>query len=790
MERERKKLLILLCFISMAVGLLAVLGWIFNISILKSMIPGLPPMRFNAALSLILLSFSMYLLVIEKWKWIIRSFCILVLLYGIAVMFQFIGKISWGIDELFINDPHALAMGYPPGRPPVSVALCFILMASSFLVYGAGKEKWLVIAQFCMHLVTFISFIILLGFIFSFPSLSRLYFFTSMSIHMAAMLLLLSSGGSFIHADKGITSLFMGSKMGNEMARRMFPQMLLLLLIITYWRILAYQNNWVSEELGISLVTSSFVLIMIFLIWYNVKRLNLLDDKRRQIENEIIKLNHELKKTVKDLTDYKLALDAANIIFTADQHGNIQEVNDKFCQMTKYSREELIGKNPSIVNSGYHSREFFRNLWDTILAGKIYKAEHRNKAKDGTIYWVDATVVPFLDETGKPCKFLAVQNEITKRMLFLEELKKSEENYRNIFENTLVAIITSHPQTFKTIDVNENTVTLFGYKSKQDFLDRFESQNHYIEASERDDVRASITREGVIIDRTLAMKRLDGSRFWVKVFAKTVPVSNIIETSLIDVTNEVRYRDQLKEKIKELERVNKELESFNYMASHDLQEPLRKIMNFAGVIRQQELNNLTEQGKIYLDGMRQTAHQMRELINDLLSYSRIKKPANHFEKVDLNLILREVCAELKNNIQEKKASIEWMSLCEITGIRFQCHQLFYNLVNNALKFISPGRNPQINIKSETVSGKDIPGYNLQPERQYCHITMKDNGIGFDPKYNEKIFEIFMRLTTRDEYPGTGIGLAICKKIVENHHGIITAKGDPGKGAQFDIYIPC
>lgn len=774
----------------MSVGVLAVLGWILDDPILKSIIPGLPPMRFNPAFALILLGLSMYLLLIEKWKGIIRAVCTLVLLYGIAVIIQYTSNISFGIDEFFVKDFHAQAMGYPPGRPPASTALCFILMASAFLLFSTGKEKWWVIAQYCMHCVTFISFIILLGFIFSFPSLSRLYFFTSMAIHMAAMLFLLSIGGSFIHADKGITSLFTGKKMGNVMARRMFPQMLLLLTIITYWRILAYQHNWVSEELGISLLTSSFVLVVIFLIWYNVKGLNLLDDKRKHIENEIINLNNELKKTVKDLTDYKLALDASNIIFTADQHGNIQEVNDKFCQMTKYSRDELIGKNPRIVNSGYHSKEFFRNLWDTILSGKIYKGEHRNKAKDGTIYWVDATVVPFLDETGKPYKYLAAQNDITKRMQFLEELKKSEENYKSIFENTLVAIITSDPKTFKPMDVNDNTIALFGYKSKQDFLDRFESKNHYIDVHERNDVRSSITREGVIIDRTLAMKKLDGTRFWVKVFAKIVPVSNVIETSLVDVSNEVQYRDQLTDKIKELERVNKELESFNFMASHDLQEPLRKIMNFAGVIQQQEHINLTEQGKYYLDGMHQTAHQMRELIDDLLTYSRIKRPCKDFEKIDLNFLLREVCAELKDRIQEAKANVRCeLILCEVNGIRFQWHQLFYNLVSNALKFTSPGRNPKINIKSEIVSGKDLPGFNFLPDNNYCHIMVMDNGIGFDPKYNEKVFEIFMRLTTRDEYPGTGIGLAICKKIVENHHGIITAKGDPGKGARFDIYLP-
>ena len=159
------------------------------------------------------------------------------------------------------------------------------------------------------------------------------------------------------------------------------------------------------------------------------------------------------------------------------------------------------------------------------------------------------------------------------------------------------------------------------------------------------------------------------------------------------------------------------------------------------------------------------------------------------EKTDLNIILDEVKINLKEIIQRKKAIIETTDLSETNIIRFQFHQLMQNLISNALKFVKPNTVPHIIIKSKIVQGSELNNEKLSPKINYCHITVSDNGIGFNPQYNERIFEVFQRLHSKEEYKGTGIGLAICKRIVENHSGIITATGKLNKGARFDIYIP-
>ena len=183
------------------------------------------------------------------------------------------------------------------------------------------------------------------------------------------------------------------------------------------------------------------------------------------------------------------------------------------------------------------------------------------------------------------------------------------------------------------------------------------------------------------------------------------------------------------------------------------------------------------------------AGRMRQLIEDLLAFSRINTAERKFEKIDLNIIIDEVRTELKDTIQEKHATIEVAEICLANIIAFQFRQLMYNLLSNALKFSQPDIPPHIIIKTRNVRGSKLNNEKLSPEKDYCHITIKDNGIGFEPRFNDRIFEVFQKLHRQDVYTGTGIGLAIVKKIVENHNGIIIATGELKQGATFDIYIP-
>jgi len=220
-----------------------------------------------------------------------------------------------------------------------------------------------------------------------------------------------------------------------------------------------------------------------------------------------------------------------------------------------------------------------------------------------------------------------------------------------------------------------------------------------------------------------------------------------------------------------------------------MQEPLRKIQIFAGRILEKENENLSEHGKKYFQLMQLSAERMRQLIQDLISFSRLRAADRKFENADLSIIVEEVKNEFKEEIAEKNAVIEVKENCEVHIIPFQFRQLMHNLVGNALKFSNPLKPPHIVIKSRNVKDNNLNIKGLAPRNEYCHISITDNGIGFEKEFSTKIFEVFQKLHGQEEYTGTGIGLAIVKKIVDNHNGIITATGRLNKGATFDIYIP-
>jgi signal transduction histidine kinase len=250
-----------------------------------------------------------------------------------------------------------------------------------------------------------------------------------------------------------------------------------------------------------------------------------------------------------------------------------------------------------------------------------------------------------------------------------------------------------------------------------------------------------------------------------------------------DLTERKHAEDVLRKKNRELERINQELSSFAYIASHDLQEPLRKIQTFISRISELEKDNLSERSRDYFTRIENAGERMQQLINDLLSYSRTRPDETKMEDVDLNALLRDVIKNLSQAIEEKHATVDVGDLPHVRGIKFQLQQLFANLLSNALKFSRAGVRPHIRVAAlkENLTEEEV--------REGNQIIVEDNGIGFDEEYKEKIFELFQRLHGRSEYAGTGIGLAIVKKIVENHNGSIYATSVPGQGSTFHISLP-
>lgn len=344
-------------------------------------------------------------------------------------------------------------------------------------------------------------------------------------------------------------------------------------------------------------------------------------------------------------------------------------------------------------------------------------------------------------------------------------------------------------------DIIPKNSQFFNFEVKHTFLNLGEkimslNASRIIQKTHREHLILVIISDITEVRQLLLEKELKEKKILSKEISERTEEKLRLEKAVDERTQQLKEaNDSLADRNTELQNVNKELEEFTYVASHDLQEPLRKIQTFASRLLEKENDNLSEGGKNYFRLMQNAAERMHRLISDLLAFSRLSATERKFEKVNLGIIIDEVKVEFKETIAQKKAKIVVKGNCEVNITAFQFRQMMHNLIGNALKFSKPNVAPRITITSKDIKKNKLNIQDLQPHREYCHIKITDNGIGFENEFSEKIFEVFQKLHGKDEFAGTGIGLAIVKKIVDNHHGVITATSEPNKGTTFNIFIP-
>ncbi|KQB44361.1 Two-component system sensor histidine kinase [Flavobacterium daejeonense] len=347
----------------------------------------------------------------------------------------------------------------------------------------------------------------------------------------------------------------------------------------------------------------------------------------------------------------------------------------------------------------------------------------------------------------------------------------------------------------KTFNYSDNQFRLLGCEPES-FLPTFENSLDAVHPDDREILIEAFQQAEtsellpLIHYRIIKKDTLEVRHFrsTAKIFVDRLGNKNMIGTTQ-DISDDFNKTQLIELRNKELELNNKELMEFNHVASHDLQEPLRKIQTFISRIEYKEKDHLSETAQSYFEKIQEASNRMRILIDDLLQYSRTSRSEKTFEITDLNTIVANAISELSENIEEKKAEIHVEKLHQVQGVPFQLQQLFINIIGNSLKYSKTEEAPLITISSKKVKASKTPKLNDNSKKEYIKITFKDNGLGFEQKYAEKIFQLFNRLHGKKEFPGTGVGLAICKKIVENHKGYIFAKGKPDEGAVFEIYLP-
>jgi PAS domain S-box-containing protein len=429
---------------------------------------------------------------------------------------------------------------------------------------------------------------------------------------------------------------------------------------------------------------------------------------------------------------------------------------------------------------------------------------------DDSIHWVRLNGYTLFDKSGKPTRMYGTTLDITEAKLRAnelekkvkrrtraleeknEELKRSEERYVKMTEEVQDYAIILLDKDGTILNWNKGAEKIKGYREEEIVGKNFSI--FYLEQDRMQKLPQTLIRKAVEEGRAMHegwRRRKDGTEFWGSVVITALHGDDKEIIGFTKVTRDLTERklaeDLMRQHTAELEIKNQQLEQFAYIASHDLQEPLRKIQTFVQVL-DKKIDN-TEARQRYIEKIKSSAKRMGELIQSVLNYSRLSQTDQLWVSTDLNLILENVKTDYELLIIEKNAVIESDPLPSVKGIPHQLSQLFANLIGNSLKFVND--KPIIAITANIKKAQDFQSTHPRADesKRYLELNFKDNGIGFEQQYAEKIFTIFQRLNSREEYAGTGIGLALCKRIVDNHHGFISATGEAGNGATFHVYLP-
>jgi PAS domain S-box-containing protein len=476
-------------------------------------------------------------------------------------------------------------------------------------------------------------------------------------------------------------------------------------------------------------------------------------------------------------------------VWEARADGQAQYFNQRWYEYTGLSPDESLGEGWANALDPQDRQRTLEHWHRVAHDGNTYEVEYRFRDKRGKSRWFLGRGVPERDADGSIVRWLGTCTDIEDLKHAQQELVRSEQRFRLLSETIPQIVWTATPQG----EIDYFSPQWYDYCGS---APERSVGDGWFQAVHSDDLAAGQAewrrayRESDQCETQARLRRAsDGSHRWHLI--RGVPLRDAAGTivqwvgTMIDIDDQKRQSAVLEnlvhERTIELERSNRELELFASIASHDLQEPLRKIQAFGDRLQHQCASDLSDTGRDYLQRILGSAGRMRNLINDLLTFSRVTTNARPFAPVDLDSVVRDVLGDIEDQIMTTGGRVEVDPLPSIDADATQMRQLFQNLISNGLKFHKEGVPPIVRISARLAGAG--------PETGHCEIRVEDNGIGFDTVYGDRIFQVFQRLHGRSQYEGTGIGLAICRKITERHRGQIFAESTPGVGSTFVVSLP-
>lgn len=782
------------------VSCFVILGWIFDIQFLKSVYPTFVSMKANTAVAFLFAGFALLLFGDEhnreRWKLTTSLFSIIVVLIGGLSLCEYVFGIDLRLDQMLFKEAAGTFGTSQPGRMAPNTALSFIAIGLSLTLLNAKSTRAFFLSQFFAVTAMLVSWTALLGYLYGIEESYGIAGYTKMALHTSLTFISLSAGILFLKPRQGLLAVFISEQKSSVLMRRMLLAAIFLPAVFGWLRWRGEFEGIYSTSLGMIIMVIGTTLIMSITILWIASKLNKFEKERGRTEVQLKKLS----LAVEHSPDYVVITDVA---------GNIEYVNPKFMEVTGYNREEVIGKNPRILKSGKMPSDMYEDLWKTITSGKEWHGELQNRKKNGELYWERISLSPIINSQGRITHFVAVNEDITFRKQAEEELRshrdqleaqvnertrqlmevnevltKSEERFRTTLDNML--------EGCQIIDFDNKYVYLNdsaamqGRMPKEKFIGR--SMMELYPGIEETEMFAALRRcmnerKSTFLENEFTYP--DGSKGWFELSMQPIPEGVFILS--FDITERKRAEEEIKklneglerrvaERTEQLQMLNDELEAFSYSVSHDLRAPLRHINGFIDLLNKDESANLDEKRSRYLKIISSSSKEMGLLIDDLLHFSKIGRAALSLSEVRLKELVLKVKEEVDSN-REKKIKWEIKDLPLVKADPSLMKLVLTNLLGNAVKYSSKADAPTIEVGSNSISNNETI------------IYVKDNGAGFDMKYANKLFGVFQRLHSSDEYEGTGIGLATVRRIIHKHGGRTWAEGEVSKGATFYFSLP-